>query len=285
MIKYPAQHFFLQSLVDYAGTFPPAGLPLAESLGYFRSYQHGLAPSMLGRFICAGSALAELASLIEPGDRLVISVLLSQPEEVSWVEDFHAKVPSSVRVDTVETAWSPSDWLQRWNYRLFFEVTSRDFAEAAAFCAPHHGRLGLKLRTGSVKPEGIPPAQQLVDFLDTVHSRKVPYKFTAGLHHASAGAYPLSYAEDAPRARLFGFVSLFTLACLHWCGRLNGDQLLQALQQDGPLITADAQGLGYASHMCSNQEVAEYRQHGGRSFGSCSFDEPLDELKEMGWIC
>ena len=100
MIKYPAQHFFLQSLVDFAGTFPPAGLPLAESLLRFRTYQHGLAPSMLGRFICAGSALAELARLIEPGDRLMVSVLLSQPEEVSLVESFHAQVPTSVRVDT-----------------------------------------------------------------------------------------------------------------------------------------------------------------------------------------
>lgn len=285
MIKHPAQHFFLQSLVDYAGTFPPAALPLAESLSRFRSYQQGLAPSMLGRFICTGSALAEVADLIEPGDRLLLSVLLSDPEEVSLVEAFHARVPSAVRVDTVETAWSGADWLQRWNYRLFFEVTPPHFEEAAAFCAPHHGRLGLKLRTGSVKPEGIPAAEQLVAFLENAHRQRVPYKFTAGLHHSWAGAYPLTYAEQAPRARLFGFVALFGLACLHWCGQLEGDQLLQALQQDGPLITVDAQGLGFAGHLCSSEVVAEYRQQGGRSFGSCSFDEPLEELKEMGWIC
>lgn len=285
MIKYPAQHFFLQSLVDFAGTFPPAALPLAESLSRFRTYQQGLAPSMLGRFVCAGSALAEFATLIQPGDRLLLSVLLSQPDEVSLVEDFHSQVPSSVRVDTVETPWSQSGWLERWNYRLFFEVTPPEIEAAAAFCAPHHGRLGLKLRSGSVKPEAIPPARQLVDFLEGAHQHRVPYKFTAGLHHAWAGDYPLTYASDAPRARLFGFVSLFGLACLHWCGRLNADQLLQALQQDGPLITADAQGLGYADQRCSPEEIAEYRQHGGRSFGSCSFDEPLQELKEMGWIC
>lgn len=286
MIKHPAQHFFLENLVDYAGTFPPAGLSLADSLANFRADQNGLAPSMLGRFICAGSALSELAALVTPQDSLLISVLLTSPGELSLVEDFHRRVAKSVRVDTVETAWNENaaEWPRAWNYRLFFEVTAADFAAAAAFCAPQAALLGLKLRTGSVKPEGIPPANQVADFLEKAHAAGVPYKFTAGLHHACAGEYALTYQADSPRARLFGFTSLFGLACMHWCGQLSTRELSEQLALDEK-PRADAQGLHWQQWSCGVEQIQDYRQRGGRSFGSCSFREPLQELQEMGWIC
>lgn len=286
MIKYPAQHFFLENLVDYAGTFPPAALSLCDSLANFRADQQGPAPSMLGRFICAGAALKELAELVQSGDCMLISVLLSQPEELGLVEDFHARVGKSVRVDTVETAWNEhaAEWARRWNYRLFFEVTPAALAEAAALCAPQAARLGLKLRTGSVKPEGVPPAALIADFLEAAHAAGVPYKFTAGLHHACAGEYALTYAPDSPRARLFGFTSLFTLACLHWDGQLSRGQLIDQLNT-ARVPLADAGGLSWGGLRCTPEKIQDYRQRGGRSFGSCSFREPLEELQEMGWIC
>ncbi len=286
MIKYPAQHFFLENLIDYAGTFPPASLTLANSLANFRADQSGPAPSMLGRFICSGSALPELAELVAPGDSFLISVLLADPSEVCLVEDFHRRVGKAVRVDTVETAWNEnaSQWIQAWNYRLFFEVTPTAFEQAATFCAPQAARLGLKLRTGSVKPEGIPPADLLADFLEKAHAARVPYKFTAGLHHARAGDYALTYQADSPRARLFGFTSLFALACLHWCGQLNRQELAEQLALD-QTPRVDRQGLHWGGWSCDVPQIQEYRQRGGRSFGSCSFGEPLEELQEMGWIC
>lgn len=286
VIKHPSQHFFLQELIDYAGTFPPAGLSLSQALANFRQYQQGLAPSMLGRLICAGSALASLSELLQPADNLLLSVLLSQPEEVALVEEFHARVNKSVRVDTVETAWNEQapKWADRWNYRLFFEVGSDAAAEAARMCAPQSARLCLKLRTGSVKPEGIPSPEAVVAFLQAAHQSRVGYKFTAGLHHARPGDYALTYEANSPRGCCYGFSSLFGLACLHWHGRLNDDQLLQGLRAQA-VTQVDAGGLICQEAHCSAEEIAEYRRLGGRSFGSCSFEEPLQELQEMGWIC
>ncbi|MBS2036126.1 hypothetical protein JST97_14145 [bacterium] len=286
MIKHPAQHFFLEQLVDYAGTFPPAGLPLSQALANYRSYQRGLAPSMLGRFICTGPALAELVALLHPEDGFLISVLLSSPEQVSLVQEFHARVNKSIRVDTVETAWSEraSEWPKAWTYRLFFEVSPEQATEGARLCAPQSARLGLKLRTGSIKPEAIPSAQSLLTFLDAAHRARVGYKFTAGLHHARAGLYPLTYEVDAPRAGCFGFTSLFGLACLHWHGRVSPERLVEGLNcPDAPLLNES--GLSWGDSHCSVEEIAAYRRDGGRSFGSCSFEEPLQELTEMGWIC
>lgn len=286
MIKYPAQHFFLQELVDYAGTFPPAGLPLDQALANYRSYQQGQAPSMLGRFICAGSALEELAQMLHSADRLQLSVLLNSPEQIELVHTFHAQASKTVRVDTVETSWSEraSEWAASWTYRLFFEVTPEQSQEAARLCSPQSARLGLKLRTGSVKPEAIPSSHSVLTFLRAAHQARVGYKFTAGLHHARAGSYPLTYAQDAPAGTCFGFTSLFALACLHWHGRLQEEEILEGITSpETPVL--DAAGLRWGKASCSVEEIFEYRQAGGRSFGSCSFEEPLQELQEMGWIC
>ena len=289
MIVHPAQHFLLNGLVDYAGLFPPAALSLPDSLEAYRSYQQGQAPSLLGRLICPASRLSELAALIVPGDAFLLSVLAQQPEEVDLIESFHHQVGRSLRVDTVEARWGgvslAQSWLERWNYWLFFEVKPESLPEAARWCAPRAERLGLKLRTGAVVPEGIPPLTEVVDFVRVAHQHRVPYKFTAGLHHAQPGQYPLTYEADAPRARLLGFVPLFALACLHYWGRLDSEALLEGLSRDRPRLHLDGERLNYEGATCSAAEIEEFRRQGARSFGSCSFQEPLQELMEMGWIC
>lgn len=289
MIVHPAQHFLLQGLVDYAGLFPPAALELGQCLQAFRDYQQGPAPSLLGRFVCPAGRLDDVVGHLQSHDAFRISALLKAPEEVELVERFHKRVSSSVRVDTVETHWIGSSqserWLRRWNYSLYFEVTADHFGEAATFCAVQQGRLGLKFRTGGLLPEAIPEVRQVDEFLRSAHQARVPYKFTAGLHHARPGEYPLTYAKDAPRARLLGFVPLFGLACLHWWDKIDDNTLLQALSTDQVTLQADQGGLHYQGASCSAAEIEEFRLKGGRSFGSCSFTEPLQDLIEMGWIC
>lgn len=286
MIVHPAQHYFLLGLVDYAGLFPPAALPLEQTLENYRSYQRGQAPSLLGRLVCNLGRLNLLAPLLEPDDALQISALLEQPAQVEQIEAFHRSVPTRVRVDTLECLWSqPEDWMRAWNYHIFFEVKAAQVSEAAAFCAASGGRAGLKLRTGALKPEGIPTIEEVAAFLEEAHRHRVAYKFTAGLHHARAGSYALTYEVESPRARLFGFVSLFGLACLHWFGRLSSAELRLALASDECPLQVDERGLEYQGRRVSPDEIQEFRSRGARSFGSCSFAEPLQELQEIGWIC
>lgn len=286
MIVHPAQHFFLLGLVDYAGLFPPAALSLEQTLEHYRKYQRGQAPSLLGRLVCNAGRLSQLVPLLAPDDALRISALLEHPSQVELVEAFHQSLPASVRVDTVECLWSqPEDWMRAWNYHLFFEVKGEQVSEAAAFCARSGGRAGLKLRTGALKPEGIPPVEEVADFLEQAHRFRVAYKFTAGLHHARAGVYALTYESDSPSARLYGFVPLFGLACLHWFGRLTSAELRAGLASDLCDMQVDEHGLEYLGRRVSPGEIEEFRSRGARSFGSCSFAEPLQELHEMGWLC
>src|SRR5271163_2409850 len=51
---------FLEGIVDYAGLFPPAELPLDQALANYLRYRREPESWMLGRFICPAARLAEL---------------------------------------------------------------------------------------------------------------------------------------------------------------------------------------------------------------------------------
>lgn len=48
------------AIIDYAGLFPPAKLPLEPALRNFATYRNGVHSHMLGRFICPAGRLVEL---------------------------------------------------------------------------------------------------------------------------------------------------------------------------------------------------------------------------------
>jgi hypothetical protein len=69
----------LAGIVDYAGLFPPARLPLDQAIRNYARYRAGPDGWLLGRFICPASQLAELApfreELFGAGPPLVVSAL------------------------------------------------------------------------------------------------------------------------------------------------------------------------------------------------------------------
>src|SRR5262249_55389421 len=83
-----------------------------------------------------------------------------------------------------------------------------------------------KVRTGGVKPEAIPPVAEAADFIRAVASRRLAFKATAGLHHPIRAEYPLTYAPDAPRAVMHGFLNLFMAASFAWHGESDIEPLL-----------------------------------------------------------
>ena len=56
---------FLSQIVDYAGLYPPANLPLEEAFRNFVKYQHDAEVWMLSRFIIPAKRLAELSQLAD----------------------------------------------------------------------------------------------------------------------------------------------------------------------------------------------------------------------------
>jgi hypothetical protein len=69
-------------------------------------------------------------------------------------------------------------------------------------------QLRAKVRTGGLAPDAFPAPASLVAFIESARDAGVPFKATAGLHHAMRGAYPLSDEIGAQSATMHGFVNV-----------------------------------------------------------------------------
>ena len=89
----------LSGIIDYAGLFPPAKLPLEEALrNYLRYRKESPYRWMLGRFVCPVGRLQELLALVKshPDDLLLsISALGKQSSDNS---EFLAQFESDMKV-------------------------------------------------------------------------------------------------------------------------------------------------------------------------------------------
>ena len=156
-------------------------------------------------------------------------------------------------------------------------------APAAAAVAEVNGRSGrpafaLKLRCGGVTPDLVPDVETLADALAEVLRAGVPFKATAGLHH------PLPTDDDAVGARMHGFLGVFggaVLARLHGLGAADWAEILDSA--DASDWSVD-DGLRWRSLRATAAEVADARRQLALSFGTCSFDEPRDDLRALGWL-
>jgi hypothetical protein len=138
-----------------------------------------------------------------------------------------------------------------------------------------------KIRTGGVVAEAIPPAAEIVRFLRRCHDAGVACKATAGLHHPIRGTYRLTYAPDAPTATMHGWVNVVLAAAAIGAGA-DDATAITLLACDDPArlaITDTTVTLGDIAVPMAAIEAG--RAHGVVAFGSCSFREPVDELRQL----
>lgn len=302
----------LTGLVDYAGLFPPAALPMCDAVRHYAEYRSGAAAFMLGRFVCAASKLPELseqsAALPPESTRTVtahtawqISAIGSGtgPElqrdlqRIAEFNDRHAGTsgaPPAMVVNSLEVrVTSPDDMsavaeLVGKRFLVFAELPAAQFETLM----PHVARTGLaaKVRTGGVTEDAFPTAESVVTFLRAVVANSVPAKATAGLHHPLRGDFRLTYAPDAACGSMFGFLNMFLTAALASTHAPDA-QLLALLRESNPSafrFHADRIVWRHAESEITFDQVllAHTRQNVLLSFGSCSFTEPVSELHAMG---
>jgi len=156
---------------------------------------------------------------------------------------------------------------ERWNALL---------PGAAAAMARH--RLGAKLRCGGADANAVTSSLAVATFLKTVTEENVPFKATAGLHHPVRG-----HDEDRGFV-MHGFLNLLTAAALAR-GDSEVDELIAVLDDDATESFAfDAAGLRWKERSISSEVLAATRRDGFISYGSCSFEQPVADLAELGII-
>lgn len=140
-----------------------------------------------------------------------------------------------------------------------------------------------KIRTGGLTPDAIPSSEDLAEFLQNAAARRLPFKATAGLHHPIRSHRPLTYAADSPRAVMHGFVNVFAAAAFASHG-MERTALVDVLNETNPAAFDFGEAMLWRGHRLFTAQIAEARRGFAHSFGSCSFEEPISGLTELGWL-
>jgi len=276
----------LQSLIDYAGLFPPAQLSMREAAANYARYRSGNDGGALARFIIPAARLAELEEVAGSSIQdWTLSALIAATEDFERVRDFNYRQVKRAVVDTIELkAMAVTAIRPIVGYTGFFEVAPGERL-AELLGAIRQAGARAKVRTGGVTAEAFPTSEELVRFLTTCAAEGVSFKATAGLHHPLRCTKALTYAADSPEGTMHGFVNLFVAATLIRGGASDEAELIELLEETDPAaFTVDDDGIRWREQFAATEAIAACRGEFALSFGSCSFEEPLAELRQLGWL-
>lgn len=134
--------------------------------------------------------------------------------------------------------------------------------------------LRLKFRTGGVDPDMFPSTGELAAWIDAALDRETPFKCTAGLHHAVRHTASEGFERPVDQ---HGFLNvlLATRAAFESEGRARVEEVLD---------TRDAEALAVLALEEPGLDDLARTRRWFTSFGSCSIDEPLDDLLALGLL-
>ena len=145
---------------------------------------------------------------------------------------------------------------------------------------PELKRRGLraKIRTGGIAEDAFPTPERVAAFIRACRNEGVAFKATAGLHHPVRCVKPLTYEPSSPTGAMHGFINVFLAAAFVD----DAEEVL--LDGDPDSFEFDDDGVSWRGLRGTTEELARMRQELAISFGSCSFEEPLADLRELGWL-
>lgn len=288
-----------RALVDDAALFPPGNAPMSVAVAEHRHHRSAPYTELVGPLLLPAARWGELVDclngapgaaapdrplgvlpprldigLIGPIDQLeaVVPAALAEPrvtlrqlecpvgagpDPVAAVRDVAA------RLDAIAPATS--------------DGTVRRYAELPR--GPHllDGVDALagtgawaKLRTGGLSAEAFPTEAELAGFVDRCRGRELPFKLTAGLHHA------VRHTAAATGFEHHGYLNVLAAVCL---GALP----------DPPFAGTEQALSGRAAGPLAEVAGAMLARPGETrgcfaSYGSCSVAEPLTDLVELGLL-
>ena len=284
----------LKGAVDYAGLFPPASLSLEKAVENYSVYRSGPYAWMLGRLILPASSLREFGALISNSKNIdspwQISALVGRDIEsdIEFVAKFNRDFVRHASVDTIELALDLHSKVETFFPEIFESYTAYselplDTTLSSLQALTHKGARA-KIRTGGIKPEAIPSVRDIATFIVNCVSAKASFKATAGLHHPLRSTRPLTYESNSVTGKMHGFINVFLGSAAAMSGA--SVEVVEDILND-----AEASSFSFTDSAARWKQISipaavlgETRDHLLHSFGSCSFDEPVQDLASLGWL-
>ncbi|MFY2859932.1 hypothetical protein ACOJVU_09060 [Mycobacterium sp. THU-M104] len=261
-----------RGLCDDAALFPPGNAPLSQALTNHFRYRAGDFADLIGNFICPAARLDDLRPLLSQATAK-LEVSLTFPDGLSGLTQALA---GAANIDTalvrgIEIAL-PAVAKPRTFFAdlaatgvaatvdVYVEVP-RDDRQQAVLDGIAQAGLRAKFRTGGVRADLYPNEHELAGFLLRARERDVAFKATAGLHHAVRNTDPATGFEQ------HGYLNLMLAAAA------PADEMETLLALRDPLTIT--QRIGDLDPSVRSRFI---------SFGTCSINEPLTELIDLGLL-
>ena len=263
------------ALVDDAAIFPPGNVPLPEAVAAHREHRSSAYADLVGPFVVSDIRIPDLIEVLDDAtEPLAVSVVVTggagaiEPA-VRW-----ATKSGLLDVRAVETPLRDEDDLARNATRVVTAVDQvRDLlGDQPVYVEPprapggqSHGWLSaldeicsaglrVKFRTGGLEPDAFPGSAELAGSIDAALDRELPFKCTAGLHHAVRTGHQ------------HGFLNILAATAAAFDGAPRDDVvalLESAVPPSGDLASA---------------------RRWFTSFGCCAVEDPLEDLVELGLV-
>ncbi len=308
-------HAMMRGLFDYAGLFPPASLDMAPTVRNYAAYRDAWQGELLSRLVIPVARLDEFEreaeSLLprdlgaatdddaDEGELLVDPwriTALTKPagddgldadlDRIARFNDEHSDPENGLAVvDAIELKGDSAASIERAveaippDYQAFFEMpwSVPDIRGMVAAVAGEG--LGAKVRTGGMSPDLFPPSEALARFIRACAMAEIPMKATAGLHH------PIRHFNEGQKVTMHGFVNVIMASALALTQRADEATLTRVLEEtDAKAFVFSDEAISWRDAKVSLDQLERTRERFFVSIGSCSIDEPTDDLKAMGLL-
>jgi hypothetical protein len=134
-------------------------------------------------------------------------------------------------------------------------------------------RSGFKLRTGGVEASAFPSPEQIAYVINACYENQLPLKFTAGLHH------PVRHYNESVQTKMHGFLNVFGTGVLLYGNDLLEEDLINILSdEEAGNFIFDDNYFRWKEFKSPIKVIENARKNFVISYGSCSFDEPREDL-------
>jgi hypothetical protein len=280
---------YLSGFVDDAAIFPPAGTPLEQAVSEHAAHRTSVYADLVGGFVVSDVKVADLARLVSDDHPLDLNLVVTggagaiEPA-VTWVSR-----SEGMRLRALEFALRDEDDLAHNARRLVSVVDSLgDALDEVVVHAeppiphgpPPHGwlaaldelaarEIACKFRTGGMSADLFPSPERLATCLESSLDRELPFKCTAGLHHA------VHHVDEATGFTHHGFLNVLLATRTSLDGGDTGDVVRVLEETDGEAL---------AARVADDPEAVERTRRWFTSFGSCSVLEVHEDLVELGLL-
>jgi hypothetical protein len=297
----PAVRAAFDALVDYAGLFPPARLPMAQATAEYAAARSGRHAWILGRFIISASTLVSAGA--SACDAPLSVIVDADPDPRQWFRSMQTLLESLAAFHekrrSVEALEAPLPKMHGEGFDGTIAQLGAYVARAglsdlpvyaeiprgagwtqrlpSAMAAASRAGLGAKLRCGGLTEDAFPSIDEVAQFVAAAAQAGVGFKATAGLHH------PVRHRDAATGFPMHGFLNILAAAAL--APSVDGETLRRIIAEEEPTaFTFDDRSFAWRHERVSVDRIILTRSKAFVAYGSCSFAEPVDDLTALGML-